>query len=358
MSGQGDGSARYLRSRPFLRRHALAGNGRFVHKAAAVQNNAVHGKALAGLHHKYVVHAHIFCGNAHFLAVTHDGGRPGGKAYQFGDGFRRFSFGAGLKELAERNQGKDHGRGFEIEMPARDSGRCRVALFQRHAHSQNGPDTGKRGRAGTNGNKGIHIRRAGKKRFKTDTVIFPVHNHDRQRQQKLHKSGRQRMRCGKQGFRQGQTKHVPHGKIHQRHKKAERHQQTPAHGAQFVRQCISPSVGLAASLSCRAVAGLRSVAGLTHGVRNLRRRNGRFVKGHLHAVFQQVDGDLRHPRHLPHGLFHTGRAGGTRHARNGKHRLPHIHTSLQERLNNTARRLPLRRSSPIRGNPGCLQSSF
>jgi hypothetical protein len=133
---------------PLLHRHRLAGDHRLVHRARAVDHDAIDRHLLARAHAQTIAGVHVL--ERHVLVrsvVAHAARRLRRQPEQGANRGARLAARAQLQHLAELHQHDDHGRSLEVHVDAavghperrrEDAGRDRRhdAVGPRHAHAE------------------------------------------------------------------------------------------------------------------------------------------------------------------------------------------------------------------------------
>ena len=190
-----------------------------------------------------------------------------------------------------------------------------VAMSQTIADLEDGEHAVNDGGDGTNGNKGVHIRRAVEEGFETGLVILIVEVHDGQGQQKLNKSKGEGIFHTREETWNRCAHHMAHGDIEQGNQENEGPHQPVFHPGQL----LGHDVLLGCCLGLRRFLGEGgAVAGGRDRADDLVRRHRPLVVCDLHVVGQQVDIHSGHAGGFADGLFHMGRAGRTGHTCNVK----------------------------------------
>ena len=294
--------------RPLVRRDALAGQGRLIDRAAALEHDAVHRDVFARTHDKHVALAHLRNGDRDLPPVAHEARRLGRELHEALEGVGCLALGARLEHFADGDERQDHGCGFKIELVhiGHHAGHVAVHLRPRHGKQRiHAPH--KRGH-GAERDKRVHIGRAPPEALEAADKEFLIDHHDDARKQQLHQTHGDVVAV--KPLRQRPIPHhMPHGEVHQ-------HQQEDHGGDQPLFQLRRFVVGQRVLCGAR---GLRfrtlarcAVARVLHRADD-RLRRGRSL--HAHRIGQQAHRAGGDARHLGNRLFHTGAARRAAHAR-------------------------------------------
>ena len=151
-SGGGDGVPR-----PLVHRDGLAGEGRLVDGAVALQNHAVHRDGLTGPHGEGVAHGHLADGNRYLLPLPHQNGGLGRQAHQTLQGVGGAAFADGFQQLAESNQRGDHSRRLKVQVVAQGHDGALVAPAHGPRHGEQLHQTVPKGGAAAQGHQRVHV---------------------------------------------------------------------------------------------------------------------------------------------------------------------------------------------------------
>ena len=306
----GRGSA-HLVPGGLVHRDALAGQGAFVHGAAAFQHDAVHRDVLTGAHHKDVALLYLLDGYGHLGTIPQQGGRFGGQLHQALQCIGGLALGAGLQHLAHRDQGQDHGRRLKVELHHIVHDQLVVAVHLCAGHGKQGVGAPHKAGHGAHGHQRVHVGGAVDQPLEAiDEELLVDHHHDA-RQQQLDKAHGNMVAVKPVGQRPA-PHHVAHGKVHQYQQKAQRSNQPPLElGRLVVGQRVQVGAGGAGGGSTGRL-GAGTVTGFLHGLNDRRAGCGAL---YAHGVGQQAHRTAGHTRYLFYGLFHPGRAGRAAHTR-------------------------------------------
>ena len=285
----------------------FSGQAGLVDRRAALQNHAVHRDALARPDHEDVARLDLLDGNRDLLPVPEQDGGLGLELHQTLEGVRRPALGAGLQQLADRDQGQDHSRGFKIELSGVGVQGRKISVRLSPRHAKEDVDRPDEGGGGAETDQGVHIRRPVKQRLRAGDKELLVDNHYDGGQQKLNQPDGNVISV-KEGW-QGPAPHVmPHRDVHQNQQEAQR----PEQAAQELRALAVCQRILGRDGCSRFRPAERgSVARLSDGGYDCFRTCAAL---HAHRVGQQTDRAGRDARHLFHGVFHAGGAGRAAHA--------------------------------------------
>ena len=310
--GGGDGIAHRL-----FHRQALAGDGGFVHGAAAGGDDAVHGDLAPLTHHHDITLTDVLRGNGNLRAVPLHHGTVRRQRQQGGDGVGGLALAALLQIFAHGHQRADHARRLKVQLrhtghlPRRQTSHFDETVYQ--------------SRAGAQRHQRVHIGAAAEQLGKAHGEIASVQDQDGHAQHQL-RQGVGQVAAGQEGG-QRQAHHVAHTDIKQRHKIHNGPHQTAAHSAQGLLLCP------AGILLFRIGRRLRAVAAVFHRRDDGLRRHLRRVVVHQHGAQHQVHRHGIHALQLADRLFHMGRAGRAGHAGHHKFFLhyaaPLLHQFLQ-----------------------------
>ena len=205
----------------FINRNAFTGQSGFVNGAFALKNGSVNGNAFAGTNNKNFAFANFLDSNGNFFAVSDHRCGFGRKVHKRAKGGSCFSFGTRFKHFSDGYKRKDHRGGFKIEFVEIMVGAGHVSGDCFFGHHIKRIDAVNKGSAGTESNKGIHIRCFMEKAFEAVYEKFLVDHHYDSGKKKLGKTDCNAVLCKK--FRKRPAPHgVTHGNIHQSRKKTER----------------------------------------------------------------------------------------------------------------------------------------
>ena len=299
--GGADGGAGEL-----VHRHALAGEGGLIHRGHALRHGAVHRDALAGAHQKQVAHFYLSHRHLHLFPVPQQAGGLGGQVHQAFQRVGGAPLGAGLQQLAHRDEGQDHGGGFKIQIVAVLHHQRLIASGQPRADHADGEQPVHQRRARAQRHQRVHAGCAGAQALPAGNKKVPVDEAHRQGQRQLGQPVPQRARAvALQKGGQRQARHVSHRQVHQRNEKAQAGNQAFFQaGGLGVGQC-----GLQTGVRIGAVA--RSLHGGADSGLHVAARIGGVV--HLHGIGEQAHRDLRHAGHGGHRLLHVSGAGRAGH---------------------------------------------
>ena len=183
-------------------------------------------------------------------------------------------------------------------------------MAQRIGHAEQGGNAIDQGCQGAHGDEGIHIGRLVPQGFQAPAVIDPVQVHHRQRQHQLQQRGNYGIFRAVVPVGLRQAHHVTHGKVHQHTQKGEGADDPLLH---FLQGIVSRRFLLLFLFSRQA----GTIARLGDCLDDRLHNRIRFCGNH-HGAAQQIHLRLFHTGNLFCHLFHSGRAGGTGHSRNGK----------------------------------------
>ena len=307
IAGLVDGGGGHLVPGGLIRRDALAGEGRLVHRAGPLFHHAVHWDALPRLHHEQVSGLHLLHRDGDLLPRPQQHRRLGGQAHQALQGIGGLALGPGLQQLAHGDQGEDHGGGLEIKLVHQLHHPVHIAVELGIGHEKQGGHAPHKGGGGAQSYQGVHVGGPAPQALIAADEKPLVDDQDDARQQQLDQAHGHVVPVEPAG--QGPPPHhVPHGEVHQRQQKNHRRCQPPFEpGGLVVGQGLLPGGGRGA-LSRSLHAG--PIARRLHcGHDGLRR--GRAL--HAHGVGEQAHRAGGDTGDLTHRLFHPGRAGGAAH---------------------------------------------
>ena len=265
-----DGRGGHAIARAFFHRQTFACDGGFIHGGLAVQNCAIH-RDLAAL-----ANDHRFaCGdlgkrNGQLLSAALNYGGIRRERQQRGDRAGGFAARTLLKIFADGDKREDHAGRFKVEL--------------RHARAvvgEDGDDAVNDACRCAERNERIHVRRAAQQPREADGEVGAVDDEDGEEQRNL-RADKERKAHVERG-RKRPAHHMPHGKVKQRHKKADGQDQPPLHRARCLVLLFLLAVG--AGVGSR----LRAVAVGDHGAADGGGRGFAFIERDAHAPCHQVD---------------------------------------------------------------------
>ena len=164
---------------------ALAGQRRFIDRAAALDNNAVNGDALTRTHGKDIVLLEQLYRDLALGVALDDRGGLGRELHEPAQGVGRLALGARFKHLADGDERQDHGGGLKVEVHhiAHDGFLVPAHLSAGHGKERIGA-VNKRG-AGAERDERIHIRCAVHESLEAADEELLIDDHDDHRQQQL-----------------------------------------------------------------------------------------------------------------------------------------------------------------------------
>ena len=134
----------------FVHRQALPGQHGFIHRRLAFPHPAVHRDLLPRAHAEEVTLPDLLERDIRLLSVADNPGGFGGQTHQFADRFGGLSFGPGLQQTSQQNQGDNHGGAVEIDLGLQSARLKKI----REKSGHRGIEVG---RQGTYGDQGIHV---------------------------------------------------------------------------------------------------------------------------------------------------------------------------------------------------------
>ena len=226
-------SGRHAVARRLIHRDALARQGRFVHRAAAFDNHAVHRDVLAGTHHKDIPHAHLGNGHGLLAVAAQHIGSLWRQAHQPLERIGGFSLGTGFQHLAHGNQSQDHGGRLEIKVHHIGHDRVHIAAHLGARHGKKRIGAVAKGRRRAQRHQRIHIGRAVPQALKTADKEALVNDHHHSSQQQLSQA-HSHMVVIVEGGQRPAPHHMTHGEVHQHNQKAQRPDEPPLEGRRIV----------------------------------------------------------------------------------------------------------------------------
>ena len=141
----------------FIYRNGLSGEGGLVHVGHPRHHHPVHREGGAGANEEQIPHLHLLGGDGHLLAVPQHGGGLGAQVHEPGNGLAGLALGAGLQELAQGDEGDNHGRRLKVQVHGVPLHQGGVPVAQPPADGVQSYNAVEHSGGGAHGDEGVHI---------------------------------------------------------------------------------------------------------------------------------------------------------------------------------------------------------